>query len=174
MNEKIIYIIIAVIWIVSSIIKAVGKKSNKTQSQSLSESAGNNSYNSLDVLKKNLEKLFVFNQAEMTTNQIVAEYIGWNETFTEKMATDDKVKYSNYVGELKYDFLKLATLEDSYFNEKMGTNRIIFLNDNTAGNSLKMNDDGYKNRDGSLKLFDEWFDLNKVVIYANIFKRPHY
>ncbi len=166
MDEKIVYIIIVVIWVVSSLIKAFNKKKKPQTPPKTSQSEKPKPAGELDDFKKILEEI-ISGKQQMPQPQQVDDYV---ETVTPEYNYEPASatsKYASYEGATDYNFNQYASLEDTYINDNK---RINF--EKTQDNAYKTNSiDETTNNE---KIFYEDFDIRKAVIYSEILKRPHY
>ena len=163
MDEKVIYIIIAIIWIVSSLIKAVNKANKKKPTVQAPPTSTTRPVSELDDFKKILEDMISGKETEITKPQPVKERAPATE---ETFIPETQSKYAEYQGALEYSFSNYTTMEEYIESNK---NRFTF-DDNKVYESAEI-----KGQDIEVfKQIDDDFDLRKGILYSEILKRPHY
>lgn len=173
MDEKIVYIIIAAIWIVSSILKAVNKNAKKKNPQQTTNPKNEDNSEKLDDFKKILEEMIIGKQPEIPSPQTVEDYQEYSEYSSENVATAEQTKYAAYQGKTDYNFENYTNYELNNDFEKAKRNNEVQSEDynvNSIHGTLGKDSDLTSNN----KFFDDNFDLKKAVIYSEILKRPHY
>ncbi len=165
MDEKVIYIIIGIIWIVSSILKAVSKNNKKKPPVTPQQTTTQKPATELDDFKKILEEMITGKNPEVLKPQPVN-----TPSYTEKANDYTPVtldsKYAAYEGTMDYDFAKNQSIEEYYNSDQ---NRISYVE--VEAYKSVMNEQVSTERN---PLFDENFDLQKGILYSEILKRPHY
>jgi len=165
MDEKVIYIIIGIIWIVSSILKAVSKNNKKKPPVTPRQTTTQKPATELDDFKKILEEMITGKTPEVLKPQTVN-----TPAYTEK--TNDYTpatvasKYAAFEGTMDYDFTKNQSLEEYYTSDQNRIGHVEVAAYKTVENEQVITE---KN-----PLFDEDFSLRKGILYSEILKRPHY
>jgi len=156
MDEKILYIIIAIIWIVSSILKATNKKKQTNKQQEPQPEVAEDDFKSV------LEEMILGKRPEMPVPVEITDEDEYDEIA--EINESNKQAYANYEGSTSYDFNKLEKLEDVLKADYLVKPLSVINTDETEIN---------ENQDPVY--FDgEDFDARKAVIYAEILKRPHF
>lgn len=171
MEKNIVYIVIVVIWIVSSIIKAKNKNAKKAAQQPNSQPKDSPAPSGMEEFKKILEEMITGKQQEIPTTQTVEVNQDNNDYSLEKIETADQSKYAAFQGKTEYSFSNYTNLEDIYDFEKEKNEKIA---QKDFYNTMQNNADENKHDDESIRFLDEQFDLKKAVIYSEILKRPHF
>ncbi|OPZ99736.1 MAG: hypothetical protein BWY70_00887 [Bacteroidetes bacterium ADurb.Bin408] len=165
MDENVIYIIIAIIWIVSSILKAVSKNNKKKPPVTTPRTNTPKPATELDDFKKILEEMITGKNPDIVKPQPVN-----TPTYTENPSAQnnhtEESKYAAYEGTMAYDFTKNQSLEEYYSNDQ---NRISYVEVEAYKSPETEHISTEKN-----PVFDDGFDLQKGILYAEILKRPHY
>jgi len=165
MDEKIVYIIIVVIWIVSSLIKAFNKKNKPQSPQKTPQQEKRKTPEELDDFKKILEEIITGKQP-MAKKEQVDEYVEKEPTGYTYETAPTTSKYAAFEGATDYNFNQYASLEDTFEKD---SNRIVQMVEDKAY-ATNHNDDIIS----KVKILNEDFDIKKAVIYSEILKRPQY
>ncbi|MDD3875694.1 MAG: hypothetical protein PHT69_03680 [Bacteroidales bacterium] len=170
MEKNIIYLIIALIWIVTSIIKAVnkGKTKNATPTKRPSQQKNEPEKDFESIL----EDLILGKKNNIPNQQ-------------PETVTDDYTSYENYKPEEVYESLeKSQNDKNDFYNEYQGIlsnntggferlqDRALFDKSNTL-NVIDLEDEDSKQVSESI-FNPENFDLRKAVLYSEILKRPYF
>jgi len=160
MDEKIFYIIVAVIWIVSSIFKAAKGKKQLPKEQEIPDETYENHEVEND-LEQVLEDLIMGRKPKVP------------EPIYEDPPPNDYIENANDYNSLQH---KYESLENDFANKDYG---LYGYKNKEEGNTKKLvfeNIQDNNNQDviNNNTITAENFDLKQAVIYAEIMKRPHY
>jgi len=169
MDEKIVYIIIVAIWIISSIIKAFNKNAKKDVQKPNQKPATGDASNpeNLDDFKRILEEIITGKQTEVpkpapTYNEDYEEY---EEEVKYEPITAQNSKFNQFQGATNYEFNKHTSLETSFNLNNYATDNSSYKIDNNTDEVVY---------EKSFFDLSNPFEFKKAIIYSEILKRPQY
>lgn len=159
--ENILFVIIAIIWIVSSIYKAKNKNTAPPKPQESQQ--GEEEPDFVSTLEEMIlgKKIEVPQPKETSLDEHFDE-----EDFTTNTNQEEDSSFSDFEGRVKHDFSNnVEKLEDSQLDYSKGQDKVLTVIDT---------EEAHDDIDDTISIAGEEFDPRKAVIFSEVLKRPQY